>query len=177
MNDLVTNAQRYMKTAHREAKAHQISAEYHRHHDMVFGTITTVVTAVVGTSIFAGLVSKLNVAGTGGVQISSGMAWVVALVSIVAPALTAVRALLHDAKDADEHKSGMDHYNHLGRRLDSFCLRFADGGSAGERRDEALREWEDIMKDYDKVPQMPTVTKEAYKAADAEIDKESGLST
>jgi len=68
------------------------------------------------TNIFAGLVSQL-VGGSHGVHISSCWGWVVAILSIIAPVLTAVRKVLHNAEDAEHHRAGMDYNNHL-RRLD-----------------------------------------------------------
>src|ERR1041384_7965331 len=104
MNEILTNATKYQDHITREAKAHYLSAEYHRHQHMFLGALATIVTALVGTGIFAGLVSQLGLEGKAPFSIpSSGLAWlywVVALLSISAPVLTAFHTFLHHAEDA-----------------------------------------------------------------------------
>jgi len=68
----------------------------------------------------------------------------------------------------------MDYNNHLRRRIDSFLLKYADLDSAVGRREAALKEWEDILKEYDELPpNMPTLTANAYRDADRKSRKEA----
>jgi len=51
MNKILSTAEDYKTRVQREAQARYLSAEYHRHQDIVIGTYTEIVAAVVGTSI------------------------------------------------------------------------------------------------------------------------------
>jgi hypothetical protein len=44
MSNILADAQEYKRVVYRLAKAHYVSAEYHRHRAMVLGTITTTAT-------------------------------------------------------------------------------------------------------------------------------------
>ena len=181
MNDILTNAKKYRDKITREAKAHYLSAEYHRHQDMFLGAIATIVTALVGTGIFAGLVSQLGLEGKSPFSIpSSSLAWlylIVALLSISAPVLTALHTFLHNAEDAQKHKASEANYNRVVQRLDIYLSRYADLDSAAEKKEEALREFEDILKEYNIVRESSlTMPRKAYEDAEKKLREEAALS-
>lgn len=177
MNDILKKAEEYRKKVTKEASAHYLSAEYHRHQHMLLGAIATIITALVGTGIFAGLISQLGLEGKSPFTIPSGRAaWlylVVVLLSIAAPILTVLHTFLHNAEDAAKHRISATGYDHVVERFDLFFLRYADVDSA-DKKAEALKEYEDILKENymvraNSLP-MPEI---AYKKAEEKLRAEA----
>jgi len=72
MNDILTKAQECRKLVATRAIAHEKSAERHRHLSAKLGGITTVLSALVGTTIFATITSQRGLDGQGHISLPSG---------------------------------------------------------------------------------------------------------
>lgn len=173
MSEIFQRAKKSQEQLPREIMAHRVSAEYHRHLNMTLGGISTVLTTLVGTAIFTGLVSQLGLNGKGAIQnpfAGSGMASlyvVVIFLSISAPILAALHTFRHDAEDATTHRASVEGYADVLRRLTDFLAKYEESDQAAQRKDEARKDYDDIMKEYNLVlGKSLTLTKDAYKDAD-----------
>ena len=63
LNDVLKKATEEQKMLPREILAHRVSAEFHRHRNMVLGGWATVLTTLIGTAVFTGLVSQFGLNG------------------------------------------------------------------------------------------------------------------
>jgi MFS family permease len=96
---------------------------------MRLGIVATIVSALVGTALFAGLARQF---GTDDKQpvlgLTSGWLWlgfaIIALLSISAPVLTGLQTFLKYSEQAEKHKATAVSYDRLRQRLDVFLLRF-----------------------------------------------------
>lgn len=177
MNNIIKDAAEQQRQLPREIMAHRVSSEHHRHRHMVLGALATVLTTMVGTSVFTGLVSYFGLDGKGQSHspiespfVHGGMMWLffaVLLLSISAPIVAAWHTFLHDADDASTHKASAVGYAEVLRRLTSFVARHETPSPTPEGEKEAIREYDDIMKQYNSVLEGSiTLTKHAYKSAD-----------
>jgi hypothetical protein len=173
MNDIFKSAKKYQEELPREVMAHKLSAEYHRHWNMALGGLSTVLTTLVGTAIFTALVSQLGLDGKGEIRnpfAGQGMDWlyvIVMLLSIAAPILAAVHTFMHHAEDASTHRASVEGYANVLRRFTVFLAQYDDSNPAGEKRAEALKEYDEILKEYTSVlGKSLTLTEKAYTNAD-----------
>ena len=173
MRDIFQRAKKSQEELPREIMAHRVSAEYHRHWNMALGGISTVLTTLVGTAIFTGLVSQLGLNGKGAIQnpfAGQGMAClyvVVIFLSISAPILAALHTFMHHAEDAATHRASVEGYADVLRRLTDFLAKYEGPDQAAQNKDEARKDYDDIMKEYNLVlGKSLTLTKKAYRDAD-----------
>jgi hypothetical protein len=174
MNDILTKAKEYRKLVATRAIAHEKSAEWHYHWGVRLGLAATVLSAAVGSAIFVAVTKQLGLAGQGSIPFpTGGWAWLIyfvfGLLLIAAPVLTGVQTYLNHPEQAARHKASWAGYYRQQQRLDLFLLRYADVNSAATKRDEALKELEDITKEIGTVSDNSLMlTEEAYAVAAAE---------
>lgn len=157
-----------------EIMAHRVSAEWHRHWNMVLGGLATVLTTVVGTAVFTGLVSQfgLDGKGTGAPNpfASKGMSCLYGLVlflSILAPVIASLYTFMHHAEDAAMHQTSSAGYSDVLGQLTVFLARFSDSPLPTDQIDKALNEYAKITKERNSVlAKSLTLTKQAYRKAD-----------
>ena len=173
MNDIFQRAKKSQEELPREIMAHRVSAEYHRHWNMALGGTSTVLTTLVGTAIFTGLVSQLGLDGKGDIRnpfANQGMDWfymVVISLSISAPILAAWHTFMHHAEDAATHRASVEGYANVLRRLTGFLAKYEGSDQVTQDKDEVRKEYDDIMKEYNLVMgKSLTLTKKAYRDAD-----------
>lgn len=174
MNDILTKAKEYRELVATRAIAHEKSAEHHRARGVRIGILATVLSVLVGTGIFVAVTNQLGLDGQRGISLPKGwwpliMYFVFGLLMILAPVFTGVNTYLNDPQQAEKHKISSDGYFLVQLHIDRFLLRYADVNSAAAKREEALKELEDISKEIGTVSDKSlTLTKEAYAAAAAE---------
>lgn len=159
-----------------EVMAHRLSAEYHRHRNMVLGGLSTVLTTLVGTAVFTGLVSQLGLTGEGELRnpfAGEGMDWfyiAVVVLSVSAPIAAALHSFVHDAEDAATHKASAEGYANVMRRLTVFLARHDVPGLTPDGLRSAIQEYDEIMTEYTVVlGRSIPLTKSAYRAAQTEL--------
>ncbi len=137
MGDLIAAAQARLDEVKRRARAHENSAEYHRRMDARLSSAAKTVSAVVGTGVFVGLVSKLGLDGKqGSLSVPAGwewLYWTVLAFSLAGPALTALQVALHDAEDRAKHTTSFSLYRRLADDLEIFLSQPVTDPSAAER--------------------------------------------
>jgi hypothetical protein len=183
MNEIITSAKKYQEYLPREIMAHRLSSEYHRHWNMALGGASTVLTTLVGSAIFTGLVSQLGLDGQGVIhnpfEEGQGMGWlymVALILSILAPILSALHTFMHHAEDASTHRASVEGYANVLRRLTIFLAGY-DGSIPVAEKTEALKEYDEIMKEYNSVlGKSLTLTNKAYKDADEKLQKDMSSS-
>jgi len=181
MKEIFEKARQDQKELPRLIMAHRLSAEYHRHRNMALGGLSTVLTTLVGTAIFTGLVSQFGLNGQGNIanpfikaqggQVILYLA--VLLLALVAPILAALYTFMHDAEDTSTHWASVAGYANVLRRLTIFLAKYNDSSPA-EEKNEALKEYDEIMKEYNSVlGKSITLTEKAFKNADKKLQNES----
>lgn len=175
MNDILEKAKEYWKLVATKAIAHEVSAEYHRARGVRLGIVATALSAMVGTAIFAIITKQLGLDGQGNISLlTGGWAWVISggfgLFLILAPVLTGVHTYLNDPQQAERHQASSARYYRLEQTIDRFLLRYTDANSATTKREEALKEFEDISKEIEAVTDNSlTLTDSAYAKATARL--------
>lgn len=166
----------------REIMAHRVSAEQHRHVKMVLGGFATVLTTLVGTAVFTGLVGQFGLDGKGTMTSNhlagKGMVYVYGLIlflSILTPVVAAVHTFRHDAEDAATHQASAAGYCDVLDQLTIFLARFDnDSPLPLDQVDRALSEYEKITKQYNSVlAKSLTLTKQAYRMANKTLREQA----
>ena len=173
MNDVLTRAVEREKELPREIMAHRVSAEFHRHRNMVLGGWATVLTTLIGTGVFTGLVSRfgLDGKGTGPVNPFQGrggilLFGVVLFLSMLAPVVAALHSFMHNAEDAASHQASVAGYSRVLCRLTIFIAKYGPD-TPPEKTDEALNTYDNIMKEHASVLEKSlTLTTQAFVKAD-----------
>ncbi len=174
MNDIIKKANEDFQKLPREIMAHRLSAEAHRHWNMVLGGVATVLTTIVGTAVFTGLVTQFGLDGKGFPTVKAiegrggGLLFVLILVlSVLAPVTGALHSFMHNAEDAAAHQISAAGYSSVLCRMTVFLARFSDDASQEKAR-EILTEYDAIMKEYNAVlAKSLTLTQHAYERADS----------
>ena len=178
MNEILTKAAEYREQAARGAVAHELSAEYHRHRGVQFGVAATTLSAVVGSTIFVTVITKLGLDGNSTISVPSEGWTRIAFIgfgclSILAPVVTGLQTYLNHPGEAEKHKASSADYYRLQRDLDSLLARYRGGNLTGTKREDALKELDDISKDMEATQKNSiTLTAKAYKDADAQLRPE-----
>lgn len=175
MKDVLATAKEYWKEVAKRAIAHEKSAEWHRKRGAKLGVGATIISAVVGTTIFATITSQLGLDGKASITFpQGGMALLLYIVIfaplILAPVLTGVHAYVNDPEQAEKHKRSWAGYYRLQQRIDLFLLKYADANAEGDKREEAIKELDAISKEIESLrDDSITLTHRAYADADEEM--------
>lgn len=173
LNDVLKKATEEQKMLPREIMAHRVSAEFHRHRNMVLGGWATVLTTLIGTAVFTGLVSQFGLNGKSQSSANpfavTGGTWLygfVLFLSVLAPVVSALHSFMHNAEDAASHQASVGGYIRVECRLTIFLAKYGPD-TPPEKTDEALNAYENIVKDRGSVLKKSlTLTKRAYEKAD-----------
>ena len=172
MDDILAKAKEYQDDVALRAKAHERSAEWHRWRGEVLGNATTIVSGIVGSAVFGTLLSQLGLSGKNRLTLPAE-GWplfifvVVFFLSILAPVLSTVQTRMNDAGQAATHKASAADYHRLQQELDRFRLRYTEPNSSPGRREEALKELDNISVDIQGVSSRSlTLTDHAIAAAE-----------
>jgi len=173
LNEVFTKAVKCQERLPREIMAHRVSAEYHRHWNMTLGGFATVLTTLVSTSVFTGLVK----AATSTKPFSAEPVYAVVLIlSVFAPIIVALNTFMHHAEDSATHRASVAGYAGVLNELTIFLAKYGDSSPPPEKTDEALKDYNDIMNKYVSVLQNSiTLTSSAYKAGDRLLAEEMAL--
>jgi len=157
MNDILTRAKNYQKTYHDVARAHYIAANRYSALNRIFGVPVIVITAVVGTTIFA----TLNENPDPKWKIAAG------LFSLAGTVLASLQTSLKFADTAQKHKEAGESYRVIQRRFGTFQLHFAEAGP--DQRQAAILEYERLMQRLEEIPKkFPPVPDWCYEKAKVE---------
>lgn len=142
MNEVLRQAQKTLYDFCVKEKAHHVSYEHHYRRDLWIGGAAKAVSAVVGVGVFTVLVSQVGLSGdkspSGVPDQYRWLYWVVLLLCIAAPALTAVTLMRHDAQDAEAHLRSQLNYEKLKGQLEDFLRQYAESDETSEaKRKEA----------------------------------------
>jgi uncharacterized membrane protein len=173
LNDVLKKAAEEQKMLPREIMAHRVSAEFHRHQNMVLGGLATVLTTLIGTAVFTGLVSQFGLNGKSQGSVNpfavTGGIWLygfVLFLSVLAPVVAALHSFMHNAEDAASHQASVAGYTRVECRLTIFLAKYCPE-TPPEKTDEALNAYESIMKERGSVLEKSlTLTTRAYEKAD-----------
>lgn len=178
LNDVLERAKEYREVVARRAIAHEKSAEWHRKRGARLGVGATILSAVVGTAIFATITSQLSLAGEKATITLPRDGWATLLYLLVfaalilAPVLTGVHTHVNDPEQAEKHKRSWGGYYQIQQRLDLFLLRYADASDPSNRREKAIDELEVISREIKSLcDESITLTSRAYANAEEEIKK------
>ncbi len=180
MDDILGKAANERHTCLRLATGHRRSGEYHRKWNVRLGGASEAISAIAGTSVFASLLTAYGVSKDGKVELPNN-SWqlcvfiALLLISMVGPALSAVRRVKTDAEDSANHISAASDCMAYEARFDSFIWRYSvPDGDPAARREQAIKELEAIRKEFcEVVKKHISLTDTALKEADDEI-KERG---
>ena len=176
MDEVLVKAKQYQDDVAVRAKAHEISAEWHRWRGEVLGNATTIVSGIVGSAIFVTLTSQLGLAGKERLSLPAEgwpffLAVVVCVLSILAPTLSGIQGRINDAGQAATHRALSAEYYRLQQVIDHFLLSYTDLNSSPQKREEALKELDKISVDIQAVSSRPglTLTDKAIAAAEEKL--------
>jgi hypothetical protein len=177
MKEVLATAEEYRKVVARRAIAHERSAEWHRKRGAKLGVSATILSAVVGTAIFATITSQLGLDGKASITFPQG-GWAILVYLLVfaplilAPVMIGVHTHVNDPEQAEKHKHSWAGYYQIQQRLDLFLLKYADIGDQCDIKGEAIKELEVIsMEIKDLCDESITLTSRAYRDADKEIER------
>ena len=176
MKDILDQAESYRKDIGMRVTAHELSSMWHRRRGVLLGGAATILSAAIGTSIFATVTTQLR---EGKLDFSDFNGWkyllifgAFGLVLVLSPVLTGMQAYLRHPEQAATHKISYVRYCRLEQRIDIFLLQYGDVNSSNIDRTRALSQLDAISRDMEKVAiDSITLTKAAY--ADA-AKKRSG---
>jgi hypothetical protein len=173
LNEIFKTAREDHTKLPHQIMAHRLSAEYHRHQNKILGGCATVLTTLIGTAVFTGLVSQFGLDPKSSATFNPfqdrsghGLYSIVLFLSLFAPVVAALNSFMHHAEDAASHQVSAAGLSRVLCLLTIFLAKYHSDMPA-ERADEALDSYADIMKEYDEVlgRSLP-LTKRAYKKAD-----------
>ena len=147
--DILKTAKDYHDYVRRKSNAHYLMSESAKSQHNMLGMPVTILTAVVGTSIFA----TINVPGQYlWIRIVAG------LLSLTAAVLAALQTFFNYSDAVAQHKKAAAEYESVLHGLDCFILYYNGGGgeSQGEKAIEALKAIADRMDEIAQVsPSIP----------------------
>jgi len=161
MKDILSRCQKYQLYCTHIARAHYMVCENAAKWNNRLGVPVTVITAIIGTSIF----------GTINNDPAIGWKIVAGLMSLSAAILSALQTTFKFSELAEKHKIAGNRFSGLRRQIEFFILKYSDEDKkncdiAFENRDTALKDLEKIIKNYSALAEESPVipTKIAYKA-------------
>lgn len=161
VDDVLTKAREYHYYAVLRDKAHYQMALLYRRRERLLGIPVVILTAAVGTAIFATLQSDTAL----GWQILTG------ILSVAATILAALQTLLNYGSDAASQESASARYGAIRRKFDTFDLRYR---SEKFTRDECLGALEQIVSDLDEFEaDQPRITNRIWAKVKEEMRTQS----
>jgi hypothetical protein len=151
--DILSKARDFWKFSIVQGNAHYLASETFGARNRWLGIPVTIMTAVVGTAIFATL-SRANTIQW--LAIATGM------LSITAAVLSSLQTFLRFSELSAAHKNAGTSYDEVRRALDLFFLRFGREPD----REAAIKRLEEISKNLDAIAKAaPTIPDRIYDAA------------
>ncbi len=143
------------------SNAHYDMAEIHKKRHRKFGVIVVVITAIVGTAVFASLGKSPNI----WIQLFTG------LLSVGAAVLSALQTFLGFSELQTQHKRAADGYSISRRDIEFLMMKYPTAnGVAGE---SGTSEFEALKKNLDELDRAsPTIPDDVYNAASAKTPVE-----
>lgn len=175
MSQLLSDAAAEQRDAHRRAVAHELSAESHRAKGVWLGLSATILSAIVGTAIFAIVAARLGLDGKGTLSVprefwSRVAFYGVIVLSILAPVLSAAQLFLNEPSQVAAHTKSKAKYYKRKKQLDKFLRTYVDTELSGAEMERANRELGEILKlDDDEEDDDISLTPQAYEAADRQL--------
>jgi len=146
MKDIVAKAEEYKRTVAVISRAHYIAWERATNRQRWLGVPVVMITAAVGSSIFATINN------------SPSLKWkiIAGIISLVASVLAALQTSFKYSEIADSHKSAGGSYASMRRRLDLFFLKFppesTDRAAAVDEINEVIKDLNDLAKRTPSIP-------------------------
>ena len=151
-----------MRTHRILGRAHYIASDRYSASNRFLGIPVIIITATVGTTIFATFESGASPTG----KIALG------LISLAGAVLSSLQTSLGFAEAAQKHKAAGEAYRAIRRRFEMFRLRYTD--TTPDLRQAALTDMEAILADLAELPkEYPTIPDRCYSQAVKE-HKETG---
>ncbi len=161
MQDILKRSSYYRRIYAICARGHHLAAAQKTRLNHFFGVPAAVISAIVGTTVFATL------------EQNPETAWriVVGLVLILSAVLSTLQTRFNYADAAGKHKAAGTRYSAVRRRLEVFELKCADPGLD---RQQALVEIEKILTDLEKLAEdLPAIPDSMWNRARAEYERDN----
>ncbi|MCP4689036.1 MAG: SLATT domain-containing protein [Desulfobacterales bacterium] len=154
MEDILAKAMENRRNCGIVGRAHYLAADHCGAMNRYLGVPVVVITALVGTTIFA----TLNENPDPFWKIVAG------LVSLMGTVLASLQTYLGFSQAAEKHKTAGEIYRAERRRFDMFCLKYANAGP--DQRDDAFIELQNFVDGLAHLPkEFPTVPDRFYEKA------------
>ncbi len=161
MDDVIRKAQDYSKYSQKISNAHYAMAENAKGYNKRLGIPATIVTLIVGTSIFATISSEKFV----WLQIATG------LLSVGAAVLSGLQTFFKYSEVEAQHKEAAARYESVWHKLDHFILKYSSGD---EPRSVAVDALLKIAQELDGISKAsPTIPDNVYDSVSPVISHDS----
>jgi hypothetical protein len=158
MDDILSLAREYSDTYAIAARGHHLASARAARWNKYFGVPVTVVTTIIGTSIFATINESLQQ----GWRIAAG------LLSLAAALLSSLQTFFGYSEVSRQHKVAATRYSAIRRNLECFELKYA--GATADKRPAALSELEAILQRLEELAEeSPTIPDNLYYRAEKEF--------
>lgn len=161
MQKILERSNYYRRIYAISARAHHLAAARQSKLNHLFGIPAAIISAVVGTSVFATL------------EQNPEPVWriVVGLVLILSAVLSALQTRYNYADASNKHKTAGIRYSAVRRQLEVFELKCAEPGF---KRQSALLELEKIVTELEKLANdLPTIPDSMYSKAKSEYERDN----
>lgn len=156
MNSALMNAMAKKTEPKWRALAHELSAEWHRRVGVRLGLVSTALSAIVSTSIFAAVTATLGIDAKGSLTIPQQTApllcfYAVITLLIISPVFSAVQAYLNEPDQVKRHTSASAGYYRQVDRLDRVIEEYEATSPDGTPSETARKEMDDISTAMEKL--------------------------
>lgn len=161
MKDILIRSSYYRRIYAICARGHHLTAAQKSNLNNLFGVPAVIISAIVGTTVFATLEQNPDIF------------WriIVGLILILSAVLSTLQTRFNYADTAEKHKTAGIRYSAIRRRLEIFELRCADPTSD---RQSALNELEKIISDLEKLAEdLPSIPDKKWNQAKNEYEKDN----
>src|SRR6266498_2492080 len=150
---ILDKANEYLKIVTIRAIAHEMSAEWHRSTGTTLGVVATILSAIVGSTVFVVVSKNFALNGTGDF-VFPPLSWgwrlfiyiCIGLILILSPVLTGIQTFLNHPQQAEKHRVSFAGYFDLQQHLDRFIIKYEEVNSENNVNENALKELEEISK-------------------------------
>jgi len=177
MDSLVEDAIDLQYEAEWRASAHDRSAKWHRKWAVRLGAAATILSAIVGLSIFGLALKKFGLDGNGntviplagiGAQITF---YFVVGCSILSPILGALQTFLNEREEVEKHLKCATQFTVLRFRLAEFLDQYSGGELSPAHRGNARKELTSIAAEIEKSKEIVVLTSRAEEHAKGRTHK------